>query len=84
MPLRSFWSASANVSRVRAEEGLEQIDLLLVANANFASGETVKELREAFLKRMGEPAKADTASLREPPPEQHSEGIQKLKQIFGA
>lgn len=82
MPLRSFWSASANVSRVRAEESMEAIDLFFIANAN-CDPAAVKDLREALLKRMGEPAKA-TASTREPPPEQHREGIATLKQIFGA
>lgn len=84
MPIRSFWSASANINRLRAEEGLEAIDLLLIANANCDPAIAAKELREALIKRMGEPAKGTLSeSSRDPPPEQHREGLDKLRQILG-
>lgn len=77
MPLRGFWMLSANVTRLRAEEALEQIDLFWIANANVGP-EAVTELRKSLIARMGEPAKA-SGGPRYVSPQEHKEGIAKLK-----
>jgi hypothetical protein len=83
MPLRGFWMLSANVTRLRAEEALDMIDLYWVSNEN-CGPEDVSTLRKALLERMGEPAKGSTtSSSRDVSPEEHQEGIASLKRLFG-
>lgn len=79
-PVRAFWMLTAQVSRLRAEEALNTMDLMFVANMN-CSGEHITELRETYLKTLGEPV-----TVKKTPQvsaEEHKEGIAKLKQLLG-
>jgi hypothetical protein len=78
MPIRGFWMLSANVSRIRAEEALDMIDLYWVANAN-CGPEEITKIREALLVRMGEPAKGNAMSSREVSADEHKAGIAQLR-----
>lgn len=82
MPLRGFWMLSAQVTRVRAEEALEMLDLFLLANANCDPETGSEALRKELLKRLGEPVKVSS-----PPgtvdPDQHEKGISELKNLLG-
>lgn len=78
LPLRTFWSLNANVSRLRAEEHISMIELFLMGGMG-ATQESVTQLRESLNKQMGEPA-----VMRARPKEDHQqtqEGIQKLREL---
>lgn len=86
MPLRAFWALNAQISRIRSEEFLENIDLMFVANMN-CDGETIEKIRKTHIDRLGEPAvvqKAvtfDRLQLAKQSAREHEEGIGRLKQL---
>lgn len=76
LPLRVFWAMNAQITRLRAEEGLELIDLQLLSHMG-TSGEMVSQLRSNLRERMGTPMVAIEVFSRE----DHMRAIDKLKQI---
>lgn len=79
LPLRTFWSLNAQITRLRAEEQLGMIEMFMLGGMG-ASGEVVKELRQMLSKQMGDPVKVsrnkqidDAATTQE--------GMKKLREL---
>ena len=77
MPLRAFWNLNKQVSRLRAEEKLEQIDLFLVSNQN-TDPKMIDRLRKGFLEKIGEPMKEDKSFVDQ---DQHTKGLAELRKL---
>lgn len=69
MPIRTFWSFANNSVRLKAEEDLQAMDVVLSGQ----SGEFAKQHREALLERIKPPVKA---------PVDHKAGIAKLRKLL--
>lgn len=77
MPLRAFWSLNKQVSRLRAEEKLEQIDLFLLGNQN-SDAKMIERLRASLVEKIGNAVTQDKSFVAKGT---HSAGIAKLKGI---
>jgi hypothetical protein len=77
MPIRAFWNLNKQVSRLRAEEKLEQIDLFLVSSQN-TDPKMIERLRKAYLEKIGEPMKEDKSVVDK---DQHTKGLAKLREL---
>jgi hypothetical protein len=77
MPLRLFWNLNKQVSRLRAEEQLSQIEMFLIANDK-SDLKMVERLQMALKERMGEPMVEDKTVVDK---EQHATGLAKLKAL---
>jgi hypothetical protein len=83
MPLRSFWTFNANVVRLRAEEGLAQMELFLLGGFG-VDGDGIKAVREKFVADMKEPLKVTQTAPKlsdEDGLKIHREGMDKLRDI---
>lgn len=77
MPLRAFWNLNKQVSRLRAEERLEQIELFLLASQT-TNGKVVDSYRSSLMQRIGDTVKENKSFV---PKDIHKTGIEKLKGI---
>lgn len=83
MPLRTFWSFNAQVRRLRAEERLGLIEMYLLGGMGTDKA-MLDQLRDRLLADLDEPTKAEAKfDPHAVTPEQHNEGIARLRALSG-
>ena len=82
LPLRTFWSLSANVVRVRAEENLATMELYLLGGMG-ASEEALKSMRDTFQKQMGDTVSVSSKPKGDDNDETQRTGLASLRKLKG-
>lgn len=82
LPLRTFWSLSANVVRVRAEEQMSLMDLHLLGGMG-ASQEIVTALQKKYEGQMGDTATSKNKPSAFSDAETTKTGLEQLRKLKG-
>jgi hypothetical protein len=78
LPLRVFWTLNAQINRLRAEENLERLELV-VLGLQGVTPEMFNEYRTRQVEIRGEPMKVTEVEA----PDTFKKGLEKLRQLSG-